>query len=212
MVDSLEPRRTRDKVQTRQAILDAATAEFAARGFAGGRVDDIAARTSTTKRMIYYYFGSKAGLYSAVIEATYGAMRDAEAALDLDLLPPAEAMRQLVETTFDHHDRHPEFVRLVVAENLEEARHVKTSPAIRERNARVIATIERLLRRGAEAGAFRRDVDPFDLHVLINGFCFHRVANRHTLSAIFGRDMRAADRRAAQRQMITEAVLRYLAP
>jgi AcrR family transcriptional regulator len=204
--------RRRDPVATRRDILDAATAEFAAHGLAGGRVDEIAARTRTTKRMIYYYFGSKEGLYAAVLHEAYGAMRDAEAALDLDALPPGEAMRMLVGTTFDHHAAHPEFCRLVVAENILEARTIRASPELVARNARVIATMQRLLARGEAAGVFRRGVDAFDLHVLINGFSFHRVANRHTLGALFGHDLAAPERQAAQRAMLVAAVLRYLAP
>ena len=134
------PRRVRDADETRRAILDAATAEFSAKGFAGARVDDIAARTATTKRMIYYYFGGKEGLYAAVLEEAYGGMRDAEAALRLDGMPPAEAMRRLVETTFDHHAAHPEFVRLVSGENIEGARTVsrprpRSAPATRRWSA-----------------------------------------------------------------------------
>lgn len=205
-------RRTRDAAQTRRAILDAAIAEFAAHGLSGARVDEIAARTSTTKRMIYYYFASKERLFAAVLEELYGGMRDAEAALELDDLPPADAMKRLVETTFDHHAAHPEFVRLVAVENIHEARHVAASATIRARNARVIATMTTLLRRGERAGAFRKGVDPFDLHMLINGFCFHRVANRHTLGTIFEQDLTAPRRMAAQRAMIVQAVLAYLKP
>ena len=216
MPDDSEPpapaRRPRDAAQTRRAILDAAIAEFAAHGLSGARVDEIAARTATTKRMIYYYFASKEQLFAAVLEELYGGMRDAEAALDLDALAPPDAMRKLVETTFDHHAAHPEFVRLVAVENIHEASHVAASPTIRARNARVIETMTRLLRRGEEAGVFRPGIDPFDLHVLINGFCFHRVANRHTLGTIFERDLSAPARVAAQREMIVAAVLRYLAP
>ena len=205
-------RRARDPAQTRRAILDAAAAEFSGKGYAGARVDDIAARTRTTKRMIYYYFGGKEGLYAAVLEEAYGAMRDAEAALRLDELPPAEAVRRLVETTFDHHAAHPEFVRLVSGENIEGARTVAASPTIRARNAAVIGAISALLRRGEEAGAFRAGVDPLDLHILISGLCFHRVSNRHTLRAIFGEDPAAPARAEAHRRMAAEAVLRYLAP
>lgn len=205
-------KRSRDPVQTRRAIMDAAIAEFSEKGFDGGRVDDIAARTSTTKRMIYYYFGGKEQLYAAVLEELYGGMRDAEQGLGLDALPPADAIRRLVEVTFDHHAAHPEFVRLVSVENIHEARHVAASPGIRRRNVAVIGTIAALLARGEAAGAFRRGVDPMDLHLLISGFCFYRVSNRHTLGAIFGRDLRAPDRAAAHRRMIVEAVLRYLAP
>ena len=206
------PRRTRDPDATRRAILEAATAEFAAKGYAGGRVDDIAARTATSKRMIYYYFGGKEQLYAAVLEAVYGAMRDAEAALDLDALPPAEAMRRMVEVTFDHHAAHPDFVRLVSVENIQEATSVKASPGIRARNAAVIGRVAGLLARGEASGVFRRGLDPLDVHILISAVCFHRVANRHTLGAIYGRDTMEPETAARQREMIVTAVLRYLAP
>ncbi|MBP0465386.1 TetR family transcriptional regulator [Roseomonas sp. PWR1] len=207
------PRRgVRAPERTRLEILDAATAEFSEKGFAGGRVDDIAARMRTTKRMIYYYFGGKQQLYAAVLERAYGGMRDAEAALDLDGLPPAEALRRIVEVTFDHHAAHPEFVRLVSVENIHEARNVAASPVIRARNAAVISTLAALIARGEREGAFRPGLDALDLHMLISSFCFYRVSNRNTLRAIFGRDGRQPAVAARHRQMITEAVLRYVRP
>lgn len=210
--DAAETVRRRAPEQTRREILEAATAEFSEKGFAGGRVDDIAARMRTTKRMIYYYFGGKQQLYAAVLEQAYGGMRDAEAALDIDGLPPIEALRRLVEVTFDHHAAHPEFVRLVSVENIHEGRNVAASPVIRERNAAVISTLVALIDRGEREGAFRPGLDALDLHMLISSFCFYRVSNRHTLKAIFGRDGRAPDVAAAHRRMITEAILRYVAP
>ena len=209
---ALSRTQTRDADRTRRGILAAATAEFGEKGFAGARVDDIAARTRTTKRMIYYYFGGKEGLYAAVLEEAYGGMRDAEGALRLDELPPADAMRRLVETTFNHHAAHPEFVRLVSGENIEEARAVSASATIKKRNAAVIGTVEALLRRGEAEGAFRAGVDPLDLHMLISAFCFYRVSNRHTLRAIFGQDPTAPGRAEAHRRMAVEAVLRFLRP
>jgi AcrR family transcriptional regulator len=206
------PRRPRDPDQTRRDLIDAAIAEFSEKGFSGGRVDEIAARTRTTKRMIYYYFGSKERLYAAVLEEMYGGMRDAERALPLARLPPALALQRLVETTFDHHAAHPEFVRLVSVENIHEARHVAASPEIRRRNAAVIGTLRDLIARGQAEGAFRPGLDALDLHMLISSFCFYRVSNRHTLTAIFGRDLGTAESIAAHRRMIVEAVLRYVAP
>lgn len=212
IVTTPAPVRTRAPEQTRREILDAAMAEFSERGFAGGRVDNIAARTRTTKRMIYYYFGGKQQLYAAVLERLYGGMRDAEAALALDGLAPRDALRRMVEVTFDHHAAHPEFVRLVSVENIHEARIVAASPTIRERNAAVIGTLRALIARGEREGVFRPGLDALDLHMLISSFCFYRVSNRHTLRAIFGRDLRLPEVVAAQRRMIAEAVLRYVAP
>ncbi|MEO3475393.1 TetR/AcrR family transcriptional regulator [Roseomonas sp. CAU 1739] len=203
------PRQRRAPEETRREVLDAAIAEFSEKGFSGGRVDDIAARMRTTKRMIYYYFGGKEQLYAAVLEHMYGRMRDAEQALHVDTLPAAEALRCLVEVTFDHHAQHPEFVRVVSVENIHEARVVAASPTIPERNAAIIDTLRGLIARGEAEGAFRPGLDALDLHMLISSFCFYRVSNRHTLQAIYGRDMSAPPVVAAHRRMIVDAVLRY---
>ena len=69
------PSRTNDPARTMAGILDVATKKFAEKGLSGGRIDEIAAATNTSKRMIYYYFGSKEGLYVAVLEAAYRRMR-----------------------------------------------------------------------------------------------------------------------------------------
>ena len=204
--------RLRDPDQTRRNILDAALAEFADKGLSGARVDEIAARTATTKRMIYYYFGSKEGLYAAVLEEMYGGIRDAERALDLDRLDPLAAMRRLVEVTFDYHAAHPEFVRMVAVENIHSARHLQQAPSVADRNDAVIRTLRTLLDRGERARVFRSRVDAIDLHMLISSFCFYRVSNRHTLQAIFRRDLTTPEHVAAHRAMIVEAVLAWLRP
>jgi AcrR family transcriptional regulator len=212
MPEGPPPRRQRRApAETRREVIQAAIAEFAAKGFAGARVDDIAARMRTTKRMIYYYFGGKAQLYAAVLEHVYGRMRDAEQALQIDTRPAMEALRRLVEVTFDHHAQHPEFVRLVSVENIQEARIVAASGTIPARNAAIIGTLRDLIARGQAEGVFRDGLDALDLHMLISGFCFYRISNRHTLHAIYGRPMDTAATTAAHRGMIVEAVLRYVA-
>src|SRR5436190_6556086 len=99
----------------RARIIAAAIDEFAGRGFKGASMDAIAARTHTTRALINYYFGSKEKLYLAVLEHVYAGIRQAESELDLDHLPPAEAMRRIVEFTFNYYLEHEGFVRLVVA-------------------------------------------------------------------------------------------------
>src|SRR5580700_11036480 len=90
----------RDPERTRQEILDVALREFARNGYAGARVDEIAANTRTTKRMIYYYFGGKEQLYIAVLEHAYSVARDAERYLDVEHLDPVTAIRTLAELNF----------------------------------------------------------------------------------------------------------------
>ena len=204
--------RSPDAERTRLDIIEAARAEFVDKGLAGASVNEIAARTRTTKPMIYYYFGSKEKLYAAVMEEAYGGMRDVEQGLQLEHLPPLDAMRRLVEVTFDYHAAHPGYTRLISTENIHGARHIAGSPTIAQRNSAIIEIIRSLLKRGEKARVFRKGVDPIDLHLLISSFSFYRVSNRHTWGAIFGRDLQAPPHVAAQRRMIVEAVLSYLQP
>ena len=126
---STAPAPRRDADRTRREILDVATREFADQGFAGARVDDIAARMRTTKRMIYYYFGSKERLFVAVLERAYAGIRAAEQTIEVDHLDPVAAIRRLAELTFDHHESHPEFIRLVSIENIHRAEHMRKQRA-----------------------------------------------------------------------------------
>src|SRR6476659_11168604 len=118
------PRKKYDAEKTRGNILTIATHEFARNGYNGARIDAIAAKTSTTKRMIYYYFGGKEQLYIAVLDAAYAAIRSAEGEVDVDGLDPRAAIRRLAELTFDHHESHPDFIRLVSIENIHRAEHI----------------------------------------------------------------------------------------
>jgi AcrR family transcriptional regulator len=206
-----DTRRKYDPEQTKRNILDVATQEFSAMGLAGARVDAIAERTNTTKRMLYYYFESKEGLYEAVLEKVYGDIRALEQELHVGDMEPRDGLRRLVEFTFDYHDKHRDFVRLVSIENIHAARYLEQLKSFKNRNVSIIKTIEELLERGAASGAFRQDVDAFDLHLLISSFCFHRVSNRYTFGAAFGRDPSAPRLRARHRDTIAEAVLRYVA-
>ncbi len=214
MLDDPSPLRprTHDGARTRQSILDAAHALFAERGYSGAHVNDIVARAGTTKPMIYYHFGSKEGLFAAVLEEVYAGMRRIEGALQLAGLPPREAMRTLVHVTFDYHAQYPDWVRLISVANIHEAQHIRDSPTVALRNSAVLDILRDLLARGAREGVFRGGVDPLRLHLMIAAMCFYRVSNRHTWRVIFGRDLDAPDDAPLQRAMLVEAVLRYLQP
>src|SRR5262245_18756790 len=171
--------------QTIQDILAIATEEFAQKGLAGARVDEIAERTQTSKRMIYYYFGGKEALYRAVLAKVYGDIRNREAELDVDKLRPVEAISRLVELTFDYDEGHVPFIRLVAIENIHRAKHLAKLPELRDINASVIRFLGDILKRGTDEGVFHTDLDPIDLHLFISAFCFFRVSNQHTLGVLF---------------------------
>ncbi len=202
--------RTRDAERTRADILAVATREFADQGYAGARINEIAAKTSTTKRMIYYYFGGKEQLYIAVLEAAYNRIRGLERELDVEHLDPVEAIQELAGLTFDHHEAHPEFVRLVSIENIHRAAHIARSTVLTGLATPALDVLEAILRRGRAAGTFRDDVDALDVHQLISAFCIFRIANRHTFGAIFGRDMLDPSRREHQRRVLADLVVSFL--
>ena len=209
-MSAARPTRTNDPDQTRRDILRAATEEFAGKGLAGARIDEIAAATRTSKRMIYYHFESKEALYIAVLEAAYRRIRAIEAELHLEDLAPEDALRKLVAFTFDYqHDNEP-FIRLVMNENMHRGEYLARSSIIQDLNVPAIDAVSRVYQRGLDAGVFRRDVDPIDLHMSISALCFFNVANRYTFSLIFKRDLTSPAALRARRDSVVEMIVRYL--
>lgn len=202
--------RTNDPERTRAGILEVASAEFAARGFSGARIDAIAQLTRTSKRMIYYYFGNKEGLYVAVLEDIYRRMRSVEAALQLQDLPPLDALRRLVEFTFDHHAQNPDFIRLVMSENMERGAYLARSTLIEQLNQPAIASLRQLYERGVRAGVFRCGLDPLDLHASISALTFFNVSNQHTFALIFKCDTACAAHQASRRASVVEMIERFV--
>ena len=162
----------------------------------------------TSKRMIYYYFGSKEGLYLAVLEESYRRMRAMEAEAHLDDLPPEDALRRLVGHTLDYQWSHPEFARLVQSENIHRAQYLAQSKTIRKLNVPAIEGLKRVLERGQKAGVFRARIDPVDLHMSISALAVFQVANRHTFSLIFQRDIVSPQAMVARRDNIIEMIVR----
>lgn len=191
-------------------ILSAATREFAGKGFAGAHVDNIAALTQTSKRMIYYHFGSKDDLYLAVLEAAYGQARTEEAKLCLDGLDPEAAMRVLVRFRFDYHNDHPDYIRLVMNENILNGRYLSRSTRIDRLSAPAIETIRRIYERGVAAGTFRPGLDLLNIHMSISSLSFHNVSNRHTFTILFGRDWGNAEELRLRRAHVEDMILRYM--
>jgi AcrR family transcriptional regulator len=222
MPDSAEPQtrsaraktatRTNDPDKTRADILAVAFKEFAERGFAGARVDEIAAQTRTSKRMIYYYFESKDGLYKAVLADYYRHLRDAERSLHLEDHEPLEALRELIGFTFDWHASHPEGVRLIMTENIHQGRYVAELPAAESLNSVIINSVRSICERGAKSGVIRPEIDPVDLYQSIAALNFFNVSNRYTFSKIFNRDMASPAATAKRRRSVVDAILRFVQP
>jgi len=204
------PTRTNDPDRTMAGILEVATVEFGEKGLDGARIDEIAAATKTSKRMIYYYFGSKEGLYRAVLEDIYRRMRAIESSLHLSDLPPVEALQKLVGFTFDHHHSNENFIRLVMSENMQRGAYLAQSKSIQDLNVPAIAAIADLYNRGIAAGVFRAGLDPVDIHASISALTFFNVSNQHTFGLIFNRDPASPQAIAARRASIVDMVLRFM--
>jgi AcrR family transcriptional regulator len=202
--------RVNDPDRTMANILEVATSEFADKGLAGARIDEIAALTHTSKRMIYYYFGSKEGLYLAVLEEAYRRIRQIETSLRLEDMEPEAALRTLVGFTFDYQLGNPEFIRLVMNENMHRGEFIRRSATIQELNVPAINAVQAVYERGVAGGVFRPDMDPIDLHMSISALCFFNVSNSHTFSAIFKRSLDEPSALAQRRDSIIEMVVRFV--
>ncbi|KAF1028553.1 MAG: HTH-type transcriptional repressor NicS [Burkholderia plantarii] len=205
-----QPKIKRDPEGTRRRILQAAAEEFASGGLFGARVDQIARRAETNERMLYYYFGSKEQLFTAVLEQAFSALTEAERVLDIDGVPPTEAVTRLAHFIWDYYRDHPELLRLVNNENLHEARYILKSTRLREMMSPLVTTLGNVLARGQTAGLFRSDIDPLRFYVTLSGLGYYIVSNRYTIAAMLGRDFSTPDERAEIVRMNTDILLAYL--
>jgi AcrR family transcriptional regulator len=203
-------RKRKAPAENRASIVAAAIDEFAARGFKGASMDAIAARTRTTRALINYYFGSKERLYISVLERVYSEIREAETTLDLDHLSPVDAMRRIVEFTFNYYVEHHGFVRLVVAENQAKGRQLRKSKVMRTLNRPIIDRLARVIDRGQREGRFRHDVDPIEVHKAIAALGMFNVTNQYTFGAIFQREMGAKGDVARRRDTVCDMIVSYL--
>jgi len=197
----------KDPSAVRQDILAVATEDFAAHGLSGANINEIARKTSTSKRMIYYYFGDKEGLYCAVLEGVYAALRTSEDRLEVAGMEPVQALRRLVESTFDVHAAAPQFIRLVMIENIHNAAYLRKSDIVPKLNRSIIDKMEDVCRRGKAAGLFRDGADALQLHWLISSFSFYNVSNRATFSASFGPSLYQPGMQRLLRSRITDMIL-----
>ena len=198
-----------DPQKTRQRILKEATAEFAARGFDGARVDKIARRCRLSKNMLYHYYGSKSGLYIAVLEHAYERFRARQGDFAFRDSDPAEAMRQLVAQTFYALLDHQETIALLNSENLQKGRHARRSLRLRALYDPLVKAIKDVLRRGSAEGIFRSHIDPVNLYLSLSSLAYHYISNQYTLKLAFGIDFSSKARQSAWLAHMTDMILTY---
>lgn len=202
----------RDPQASRQALLTAAIAEFASKGPAGARVDEIARRAGVNKQMVYHYFGNKDDLFRAALEEVYGRIRARERALNLSDLPPVRAMESLVGFSFDYLAEHPEFIAILNDENRYGAMHLDGLREVQSMHLPLVELIRDALQRGVREGVFRDDIDPINLYISIAGLSYFFFSNNRTLSAIFGTNLGDTKAVAVRRRHVIEFALGALRP
>ena len=195
---------------TKDRLLAAGRKEFAARGYGGSRVENIVKLARVNLRMVYHYFGDKDGLYLAVLESVYGEVREKEASLRLDDRDPEEGMRALVEFTFDHFLKHPEFIALLTSENLRRAETIRKSKLVPAQALPLMEMLRNLLKKGTKNGKFRKGIDAIQLFVTLHAICYLHISNKYTMSAML--QMNLGDKRwlADRRRHVTDVVMRYV--
>lgn len=202
--------RKRDAVATRAKILEAAVDEFAARGLQDARIEDVAERAGANRRMIYYYFGSKEGLYLEALESVYAGLMEEERKIDVENMHPVQAIVEMVRLKIDHYAENPEFITFLNMENLYKARYLKDSKRLAEFKAPFTEVIGRVLERGQRLGLFREDVDPLDLYISICALGYMYFSNQYTLGVIFSRDLITPSALERRKVAIADIIISYL--
>ena len=200
----------RDPEATRLRILAAAKTEFARHGLGGARVDRIALKARSNKRMLYHYFGNKEALFRRTLEDAYGQFRAAEAALNIEHNTPIKAMERLMGFTWNYYLANPEFITLVNSENLHKAKHIKSSRMMETLNKPFVARMTELLKRGATAGDFHDDLDAIQILITVAGLGFHYLNNRHTGAIVYGRDLMSKPALKSRGQFNIQAIMRIV--
>lgn len=206
----VKAKQKRDRDATRERILQAALTEFAAHGYSGGRIERIASAARSNVRMIYHYFGDKGALYLAALERAYRGIREQEQMLDLSDVDPVTGMRRLIDLTFDFLATDPNFVRLIMGENLMKGKMVRKSKVIPQMTPPLVKALESILKRGQAQDIFHLSIDGENLYISILGLCFIHISNRHTLSSMFRRNFADPKWIAKRKAIVSNLLITYL--
>lgn len=180
-----KPRQTRNPERTRGNLLRAGVELFSKRGYDGVAVDAIVARAGCNKRMLYHYYGSKDGLYIEVLRDVFGRLEDREIVVLETELPTEAAIRNILDSYFRLLNDHPEFVNLLLWENLNGGRFLDAHPGLLSKSP-VVRRLDQVLTRARKRGEITRAIDAKQLLVLLYGACFIHFSNRHTLRHTIG--------------------------
>lgn len=164
--------RQRDAQRTREALLVAARAEFAAKGLAGARVSEIAARAGVNKQLISYYFGGKEGLYEAIIDRWHEQ--------EEQLSEPGISLAELASRYLEVGHRQPDLQRLFIRESIDQdvrdVAHEPEAPDLQDLRAR------------QAAGEIARELDPAFVLIVLQAAVISGVVFPGDVKRLMGLD------------------------
>ena len=193
---------------TRKKILDAAEEIFANKGLAGARVDEIAKMAGVNKRMIYAYFESKENLYGTVLKIVYSRLAELEKTID-SLASPEDAVRKFIQGYFKFLNDNPNFVSLVLWENLNKAEFIDLSEAVKIKHPAVEA-IRAIVRIGKKYNVFKESASVDEIVMAVNMFCFSYFSNRYTMPKLLGVNLYDKESIESYCNMVSDMILLYL--
>ncbi|AMO77665.1 TetR family transcriptional regulator [Pseudomonas sp. R3.Fl] len=199
------------KRNTIRRLIEVARLEFAKKGLTGVRMEELAREAGITKQLVYHYYGSKEGLFIAVLDECSERVMSELVELDVDLLPPMQAMQGMLNHFFDQYRHDP----LLGALALEGIHYHNTHETPRNRflelTPRLIDKLDGILRRGAEAGDFKAGINPrlfLATAALVTTGWF---TNRYSMSALAGLDTTSEEGMTTWRQHSADFILASIA-
>ena len=199
---------------TRLTVLAAALREFADKGLAGARVDEIAQQAGVNQQAIYYHFGSKDELFRATLEHGYSRIARANQALADSVadLAPLEAMTALIRKFFDRIATNRDMVAIILDENRYGGVHLTNGALIRTATQPLLDAASKILGEGAARGEFAADLDIEQFYMDLVSQCMFYFSNAFTLSALLGKTLASSANQRRREDHLVEMLLRSLRP
>lgn len=200
----------RNATVTKANILKAAEEEFSQKGIYGARIEEIAKKSGSNKRMIYEYYGNKEELYTVVLENAYKRLGEKEAILLENVTDCKKAIEDILRMYYDFLKNDESFVNLIMWENLNKAEYMKNSDKLQSVKNPLIESLHKILEKGKEEGVFRKDIDEEQIAVLLITISFSYFSNVHTLSHLMNLDFTDENMMEARVNMVVEMVNNYI--
>jgi len=199
----------RNPVRTKSNLLQAGIELFSDRGYDGVAVEAIVDLAGCNKRMLYHYFGNKDGLYVEVLREVFSRLESLEIKSTADSVDAPTAICEILGGYFDFLQLNPEFVNLLMWENLNGARFLEAHPGLLSKGP-ILTRLREVLDRGTAEGVLQPMPDVRQLLVLLIGVCFIYFSNRHTLKHTVGLDLEKPEVLRQGLELATGVVLQGL--